>query len=58
MSILYFIIIQNSSYISNKLIFYYVCKCMEKKCQLKTFSKIYKCIDINHNNILLKTKAF
>ena len=28
----------------------------EKKCQLKTFSRIYKCIDIKHNNILLKTK--
>ena len=30
----------------------------EKICQLKTFSRIYKCIDIKHKNILLKTKEF
>ena len=30
----------------------------DNKCKLKTFSKIYKCLDIKHNNILLKTKPF
>ena len=29
----------------------------EKKCQLKTFLRIYKCIDIKYNTILLKNKA-
>ena len=30
----------------------------ENKIQLKTFSRIYKCIDIQYNTILLKNKAF
>ena len=30
----------------------------EIKRQLKTFSRIYKCIDIQYNTILLKNKAF
>ena len=30
----------------------------DKKCQLKTFSRIYKCIDIKYDNILLQNNAF
>ena len=44
----YFLIIQDSADISNKLILM----------KLKTISSIYKYIDIKHNNILLITKAF
>ena len=44
--------------IFNKLIVVLRFKINEKKCQLKTFSRIYKCIDIKYNNILLKNKAF
>ena len=29
---------------------------MKTKFQLKTFTRIYKCIDIKNNNILLKIK--
>ena len=56
--IFYLLIIQNIADISNKLIFYYVFKFMKKKCQLKTFSRIYKCIDIKYNTILLNIKVF
>ena len=31
---------------------------MRKKILLKTLSRIYKCIDIKYNTILLKNKAF
>ena len=30
----------------------------EKKCQLNTFLRIYKCINIKHNNILLNIKNY
>ena len=30
----------------------------EEKIQNKTFSRIYKCIDIKYNTILLKNKDF
>ena len=43
--------IQNSPHISNKLIFLLRFYIYEKK----KFSRIYKCIEIKHNHILLKT---
>ena len=38
--------------------FYYVFKFMKTNFDFETFSRIYKCIDIKYNTILLKNKAF
>ena len=57
-SIFYFVIIQNIADISNNLIFLLRFSIYKKKYQLKTFSSIYKCIDIKYYIILLKNKAF
>ena len=56
----YFLFFNYSKYCGyiNKLIFLLHFKFMKKKCQPKTFSRIYKYIDEKYDTILLKNKVF